>query len=175
MHYLPHPPVIQINKDTTKLRIVYDASAKVNGPCLNDCLYTGPNFSQNILDILIRFRLNQIALVGEVEKAYLMISFADCDRDILRFLWVKDVKDPNSEITTMRFARVVFGVLSSLFLLNATLNHHMAKFEFVDLQFVHKFHRSFYVDVLASGAQDVEDAYDFYAKSKLRLAERALT
>ena len=94
LHYLPHHPVVQLDKDTTKLMIVYDASAKVDGPCLNDCLHTGPKFSQNIFDILLRFRLNQIALIGDVEKAFLMISVAECDRDILRFLWVRDVKDP---------------------------------------------------------------------------------
>ena len=171
VHYLPHHPVVRLDKDTTKLRVVYDASAKVDGPCLNDCLYTGPKFSQNILDILLRFRLNQIALIGDVEKAFLMISVADCDRDVLRFLWVGDTKDPQSEVTVMRFTRVVFGVLASPFLLNATIDHHMAKFESVDQPFVHKFRRSIYVDDLASGAQDVDSAYDFYIKSKLRLAE----
>ena len=100
-----------------------------------------------------------------------MISVAECDRDVLRFLWVRDIKDPQSEITVMRFKRVVFGVSASPFLLNATLDHHMAKFESVDQQFVNKFRRSVYVDDLASGAQNVDSAYDFYIKSKLRLAE----
>ena len=171
LHYLPHHPVVQLDKDTTKLRIVYDASAKVDGPCLNDCLHKDPKFSQNILDILLRFRLNQVALIGDVEKAFLMISIAECDRDVLRFLWVRDIKDPQSEITVMHFTRVVFGVSASPFLLNATLDHHMAKFESVDQQFVNKFRRSVYVDDLASGAQNVDSAYNFYIKSKLRLAE----
>ena len=37
--YLPHQAVIKENKTTTKLRIVMDASAKVNGVSLNECLY----------------------------------------------------------------------------------------------------------------------------------------
>ena len=53
VHYLPHHAVIRTDKQTTKLRVVYDASARVNGPSLNDCLYTGPNFGQSILDILL--------------------------------------------------------------------------------------------------------------------------
>ena len=125
LHYLPHHPVVRVDKDTTKLRIVYDASAKGDGPCLNDCLYTGPKFSQNILDILLRFRLNKVALIGDVEEAFLMISVADCDRDVLRFLWVKDVESSESEIIIMHFTRVVFRVSASPFLLNATLDHHM--------------------------------------------------
>ena len=65
----------------------------------------------------------------------------------------------------MHFTRVTFGVSASPFLLNATLDH-MAKFESVDWQFVNKFRRSVYVDDLASGAQDVDSAYNFYIKSK---------
>ncbi|MCG8620595.1 MAG: hypothetical protein MJE68_01170, partial [Proteobacteria bacterium] len=54
------------------------------------CLYTGPNFGQSILDILLRFRLHEVALVGDVEKAFLMVSVVDRDRDILQFLWIRD-------------------------------------------------------------------------------------
>ena len=94
---------------------MYDASARTGGPSLNDCLYTGPNFGQTILDILLRFRLHNIAFVGDVEKAFLMVSVADSDRDVLRFLWIKDVKGTQSEIVVMRFTRVVFGVSASPF------------------------------------------------------------
>ena len=86
VHYLPHHAVVRQDKQITKLRVVYDASARSDGPSLNDCLYTGPKFGQSILDILLRFRLHYIALVGDVEKAFLMVSVAECDRDVLRFL-----------------------------------------------------------------------------------------
>lgn len=48
-HYIPHHAVIREDKQTTKMQIVYDASAKTQGPSLNDCLYAGPTFGQNIL------------------------------------------------------------------------------------------------------------------------------
>ena len=56
VHYLPHQEVIRVDKDTTKLRIVYDASAQLgrNTPSLNDCLYAGPPLSPLIYDILLR-------------------------------------------------------------------------------------------------------------------------
>lgn len=41
IHYLPHHPVIHRDKDTTMVRVVYDASAHADGPSLNDCLHTG--------------------------------------------------------------------------------------------------------------------------------------
>ena len=129
IHYIPHQPVIRSEKSMSKLRIVYDASAKAtNGLSLNDCLYTGPKFGQNIMDILLRFRVHKVALSADIEKAYLMVSMAEEDRDVLRFLWVEDIHSHIPKVKTMRFSRVVFRVTSSPFLLNATVNHHMEKY-----------------------------------------------
>jgi len=73
IHYLPHHTAIRTDKQTTKIRIVYDASARDKGISINDCLLSGPKFEQNILDILLRFRMYRIALNADVEKAFLMI------------------------------------------------------------------------------------------------------
>ena len=86
VHYLPHHAVIWQDKETTKLRIVYDASAKSKGPSLNDCLYTGPKFDQRIMDIWLRFHTHQVALTADIEKAFLMVSKSEKDRDVLWFL-----------------------------------------------------------------------------------------
>ena len=69
---------------------MYDASTK-SGVTLNDCVYTGPPLGENIFVVLLRFRVNQVALTGDVEKAFLMVGKAEEDRDMLRFLWVDDV------------------------------------------------------------------------------------
>ena len=128
VHYLPHHAVIRSDKTTTKLRIVYDASSRSDGPSLNDCLYTGPKFDQRILNILLRFRSYRVALTADIEKAFLMISMAEKDQDVLRFLWVDDVMKDPPKIRILRFARVVFGVSSSPFLLNATIKNHLEQF-----------------------------------------------
>ena len=53
VHYLPHHGVIHQDKPTSRLRTVYDASARsALGPSLNDCLYTGPRFGQSVFDNL---------------------------------------------------------------------------------------------------------------------------
>ena len=62
VHYLAHHPVVRQDKQTTKVRVVYDASAKrYEGPSLNDCLYSGPPLSETIADVLIRFRCHRTA------------------------------------------------------------------------------------------------------------------
>ena len=86
VHYLPHHAVVRQDKSTTKLRIVYDASLRSEGPSLNDCLYKGPKFNQLILDLLLRFRSYKVALTADVEKAFLMIAVDVRDRDVLCFL-----------------------------------------------------------------------------------------
>ena len=56
VHYLPHRHVIREDRDTSKLRIVFDASSKIKGePCLNDILYSGPCLLPYLFDILLRF------------------------------------------------------------------------------------------------------------------------
>ena len=72
-YYLPHHTVIRQYKVTTKLRLVYDASAKAKGPSLNNCLYSDPSQTQNIVDIMLRFRAHKVALTGDIEKAFIMI------------------------------------------------------------------------------------------------------
>ena len=69
IHYLPYHAVIRQDKKTTKVRVVYNASARSSGPSLNDCLHTGPKFNQRILEILLRFRSYPNALVADFEKA----------------------------------------------------------------------------------------------------------
>ena len=61
---------------TTTVRVVYDASAKVGtgGTSLNDCLNVGPLLNPLLINILLRFREKRVALVGDIEKAFLNIE-----------------------------------------------------------------------------------------------------
>ena len=66
-----------------------------------------------------------ITVIADIEKAFLMVSMSRKDRDVLRFLWFKDPFADQLDIVEMRFTRVVFGVSSSPFLLNATIRSSM--------------------------------------------------
>ena len=170
-HYIPHHAVIRRDKSTTKLRIVYDASAKSDGASLNDCLHVGPALTQSIFDIMLRFQNHRVALVGDIGKALLMVHMNETDKDVLRFLWVDDIDKAEPKVITLRFTSVVFGLSSSLFLLNAAIKHHIEKYEQCDPDFTKKFLESIYVDDLTSGDSDVDSTFELYVKSKLRLRE----
>ena len=82
-----------------------------------------------------------------------MISVAEADRDVLRFLWINDILQEEPKVIVLRFARVVFGVSSSLFLLNATIKHHVKKYTSLYPELVRDLLRSIYVDDIVFGAR----------------------
>ena len=129
-HYLPHHSVSSPGSATTKLRIVYDGSAKNNeaNSSLNDCLYRGPVLLQDLAGILLRFRLERVAITADIEMAFLQIGLHPPERDVTRFLWLKDATNPTAHAENLqefRFTRVPFGVVCSSFLLAVTVQHHL--------------------------------------------------
>ena len=175
IHTLPHREVIREDKDTTKLRIVYDASSKRSGEAsLNDCMHAGPSLTPHIFDIFLRFRLQRVALIGDLEKAFLNIGIKPEERDLLRFLWVDDIKSENPKLITLRFSRLVFGLVGSPFVLNATLRHHMEKYREIDPEFVDHVQNSTYVDDFASSVTTDEEAFELFQKLKSRFKEGGL-
>lgn len=172
VHYLPHHAVIRNEAKTTKIRVVYDASSKEGkrGVSLNNCLHVGPALSPLLYDILIRFREKRVAVVGDIEKAFLNVEVKSRDRDCLRFLWVNNVDSDQVDPVVYRFCRVVFGVNCSPFLLNATLQYHLDTFAEIDPEFVRVMKGSFYVDDLVTGQKTTQAASELHDKAKERLA-----
>ena len=155
--YFPHRPVIRDDKSTTKVRIVFDASAKNKSRSLNECLFKGPALTPLLFDILLRFRISNIGLSADIEQAYLQISVNPSERDYMRLLWFRDVSEERPEIIKYRFSRVIFGASPSQFLLNSVVKVHVEKYKKIDPYFVAKVLRSFYVDDLNSGVRAAEE------------------
>jgi hypothetical protein len=130
VHYLAHFPHIKRDSETTKVRIVYDASASGKGKkSLNDVMYQGVNYLKDIVGMLMRFRCHKIAMVSDIEKAFLQVALHPRHRDVTRFLWLKDPKKPtvSGNIQIHRFTRVPFGINASPYLLGATIRHHLLR------------------------------------------------
>ncbi|XP_035206824.1 uncharacterized protein LOC118181737 [Stegodyphus dumicola] len=174
--YLPHREVIKENS-TTKLQPVFDASAKVKGfPSLNDCLEKGPNLIEQLPSILIRFRKERLGVIADIRRAFLQISVSPTDRDFLRFLWL----DSDGQLKVYRHCRVVFGVASSPFLLNSTIQLHLQtvleKIETGESLYtkgvIQKLMHSFYVDNCVSCVKNEEELNHFISVSTEVMAER---
>ena len=112
IHYLPHRAVVRKDRDTTKVRIVFDASAHLsNQPSLNDTLYAGPCLLPLLFDILIRFRIGKIGIVADLRQAFLQIEIDNEHRNFLRFLWFDDISLHTPADIILRFARLPLGHL----------------------------------------------------------------
>lgn len=82
VRYLPHHAVIKTASITTKVRVVFDASARgTNGKSLNNILLSGLTVQEDIFSILCRLRKHRYILVAYVEKMYrqIKINLEDCD------------------------------------------------------------------------------------------------
>lgn len=65
VYYLPHPGVVTLDSETTKLRLVFDASSKcTNEIALIETLLSGPKLQQDIISILLRFKPGAVALTA---------------------------------------------------------------------------------------------------------------
>ena len=69
--YLPHHAVIREDKQTTKTRVTFDASARGLNVSLNSCLEVGPPLHPDLVGILLCFRKNQLRVMGDIEKMLL--------------------------------------------------------------------------------------------------------
>ena len=105
-----------------------------------------------------------------MQQEFLQISIAEPHRNLLRFLWFEDINN-SDVIKTLLFARVMFGLTCSPFLLNATIRAHVEKHlgentEKLLLQFL----RDLYVDDTATSFNDLTKATEFYHLTKNILA-----
>ena len=104
---LPHFPAVRPDKSTTKVRIVFDASATCEGKSLNTESLPGPKLQSDITDILVKFRKEPVALVGDISQMYHQLVLLPDDRPLHRFLWRN--LDQSKEAEVYEFIRFVFG------------------------------------------------------------------
>ena len=91
--YLAFFPVVNRSKESTQVRLVFDAAAKYGGKSLNDEILTGPNLLQPFLKVFFRFRLRKFGFIGDVSQMFLRIKLSEADRPYLRIVF----PDPQSD------------------------------------------------------------------------------
>ena len=99
---------------------------------MNDCVFERPNIFPSIVGIFLRFRLFPLALVGDIEKAFLQIGLSEVDRDSLRCLWFDEKlidSWPKTSECSCCFKCVPFGIKSPPFLLNSIIRYDLKSVE----------------------------------------------
>ncbi|XP_018402067.1 PREDICTED: uncharacterized protein LOC108779200 [Cyphomyrmex costatus] len=155
-YFLPHHSVIKESSTTTRLRVVFDASAKTtSGISLNDTLFSGPTVQQDLLSIVLRFRLHYIVFTADIQKMYRQVLIHPEDRLHQRILWRNNSQEI---IRSYELNTITYGLSSAPYLATRTLIQ-LAKEEKQNYpEAADIVMRDFYVDDLLTGAETLEQA-----------------
>ncbi|XP_011156998.1 uncharacterized protein LOC105194004 [Solenopsis invicta] len=119
--YLPHHCVHKISGQSSKLRVVFDASCKTSANVfLNDALMVGPIVQQNLMSILLRFRTFRYAITADIIKMYRQILMNPSQTCLQRILWREN---PADEVETYESATVTYGTATASYLATRCLTH----------------------------------------------------
>lgn len=152
--YLPHFAVRNPNKPG-KIRLVFDAAAKANGMCLNDCLLEGPDLLQSLQRILFRFREGAYAVTADIEEMFLRIKIRREDQPAQLFLW----RDrPTDEPMKMKMTSMIFGASSSPFLAHSVRNKNALDHAQSHPEALLPITESHYMDDFVESFDDIERA-----------------
>ena len=172
--YLPYQPrrlwhaVFKKSSSTTKVRVVYDASARTSsGNSLNDVLEVGPTINPTLQDVLLRFRTYRVAVTADISKMYREILLHLGDRQLHRFQWRPGQEGP---LEAYCMNRVTFGVTCSPFLAIRTLHQIVEDFGSSSPLASRHVKTSMYVDDLLAGGDTVEEAVKLFKESRALLA-----
>ena len=100
--YLAQHEVIREESKSTPCRLVFNSSAKMFGHKINDYWVKGPNLLNNLLGVLLRFREDRCAIIGDIRKMFNAIKISKLDQNTHRFLWrnLNLNQDPDDYVMT---------------------------------------------------------------------------
>ena len=156
--FLPHHGVSNPNKPG-KLRLVFDAAASCRGVSLNSELLSGPDMLLSLPGVLLRFREETIALVGDIEQMYHQVRVIPEDQASLSFLWrnMEQERPPD----TYNMLVTIFGAKCSPASANYALRRTAADHTMepgVTTRAVEAVSRNFYMDDFLKSERSVDDA-----------------
>ncbi|XP_036322189.1 uncharacterized protein LOC118736208 [Rhagoletis pomonella] len=150
-YYMPHHAVLKETSETTKLRVVFNASMKSSsGFSLNDALMVGPPLQQELFPILLRFRMHRYAMTADIAKMYRQVYVHEKHVDFQRIVW-RDA--PTEELKDYRILRLTYGTAAASHLAVKALQHNRAEFQ----SSAEIILRDFYMDDLLTGAHTADE------------------
>ena len=152
--HLPMHAVYKSSSTTTKIRAIFDASAK-SDVSLNDILLVGPTMHPTLIDVLPRFRLYRIAVTSDISTMYRAVELVPTDCDLHRFVWRSSKSDVPKDY---RMTRVTYGVSASSFAANMSVKQNAVDFTSEFPLAAKTVEQSFYVDDCLAGADTIEMA-----------------
>ncbi|XP_043472930.1 uncharacterized protein LOC122505403 [Leptopilina heterotoma] len=153
--YLPHFGVVNLKK-SKKIRLVFDCAAKTLGICLNDNLLVGPDLTNTLFGVLIRFRRGKIAIKGDIREMFLQVKIRKEDQHVQKFLWrgMDRSKEPDTYIMTS----MLFGSASSSYTAQYIMKRNAIQYQSVCPVAVNAILDNHYVDDYLDSFDTLQDA-----------------
>ena len=117
--FLPHMGVVKMNRDTTKVRIVYLANlceknnSQQRTVSHNEAMLPGPCLNNKISTSLLMSRFDKYILIFDIKKAFLNIELGESDQNKLMCLWFNDIANDDYSLICYRNLRLSFGLRPS--------------------------------------------------------------
>ena len=156
VNYIPHHGIF--GQKSGKLRVVFDCSSSFKGVSMNDSVLQGPDLTTPLIQVLHRFRQEQVAFMGDIDSMFYQVTVPKRDRDLLRFLWWKD-GDRSQPVEVWRMTVHPFGLRSSPSCANYALRRTVQDFgsEFPD-EACQTIRQNMYVDDCLKSVKTVPEA-----------------
>ena len=156
MLFLPHHGVIKENSNTTKLRTVFNASAKANKRfSLNDFLAVGSNLLPEIVDLVSKWCGYTCVFTADVEKMFRQIWVHEDDQKLQAIVWREEESE---RIRSYFLTTVAFGFNCAPLLASRTLKQ-LAQDEGKNYPLARQIlDREVYMDDILSGAHSLNQA-----------------
>ncbi|XP_044764428.1 uncharacterized protein LOC123320992 [Coccinella septempunctata] len=155
-YYMPHHGVLKESSLTTKLRVVFDASAPTsNSISLNNIQAIGPVLQNELFSIILRFRKYKFVISADIAKMYRQVLVNPIQRPLQRILW-RD--NPSKELCTYELNTVTYGQASASFLAIRCLFALAQDIHDIKPDIARIIKQDFYVDDLLTGADSLPDA-----------------
>lgn len=154
-NYLPHHCVVKESSTSTRVRVVFDASAKTDsGISLNDLLMIGPTIQSELLSIMLRFRKHRYVLTADCAKMYRQVNVHSEQRYLQAIFWRSH---SDEQLKTYVLNTVTYGTSCAPFLAVRCLRQ-LADDNELNNPFISRIiKQDFYVDDLICGADTLED------------------
>ena len=170
--YMPMHGVLKVNSTTTRLRVVFDASARTtSGFSLNETVLPGPSLNPLLSSVILRFRLHLIVMSADISKMFREICLHLDEMDYHRYI----TTDEEGKTVDCRMKRLTFGVASSPFLATQVLRQLAQTQQAEYPEAAEVILASFYVDDCLAGTDTLEEAVHLREQLNALLATAGMT
>lgn len=171
-YFMPHHAVVKASSTTTKLRVVYDASAKTSsGTSLNDQLLIGPTVQRSIFEILLGWREHKVVIMADVHNMYKQIWVHENDTRFQRILWREAPDEPMRQYAS---TTVTFGMAGAPFQATRTWKQIAENEQHTYPRASEALNNDCYVDDVLTGAADDEAAVKLEDQLNAALSKHGL-